>query len=269
MRAITLCLVLFVPALPAAGGETPWQEVAPDVRVRLISTGQVGADNIALVGVEIDMPPTHKTYWRVPGDTGLPTELDFEGSKGILAHEILWPFPTRDETPSYLDYVYYGPTVLPIELSVDGAAPSLKLSAVLGICSDICVPARAQFALNLWEVTPDRANALRLRQALSLTPLPWDKEPAPIGAVAYSSETQMLEVQVTQSEFDPLSIVAATASGEPMFGAPQKSPEPDLVLIPVIGKPPDLEGQPIQLIFQSNFGAFEVSRTVSKQAEPH
>lgn len=268
MRAITVYLVLLFASPPAMGGETPWQEVAPNVHLRLISTGQISADNRALVGMEIDMPPTHKTYWRVPGDTGLPTELDFAGSTGVVAHEILWPYPTRDETPSYLDYVYYGPTVLPIELSVDAAAPSLSVSAVLGICSDICVPAHAQFALNLDDMMPDRANALRLRQALSLTPLPWDEGHAPIGAVDYSAATQMLAVQVTQADFDPLSIVAATASGEPMFGAPQKSPEPDLVLIPVLGKPVDLVGQAIQLIFQTNSGAFEVVRTVSNRAEP-
>lgn len=269
MRAICVYLILFFASSPATAGGTPWQEVAPNVRLRLISTGQIDTDNRALVGIEIDMPPGHKTYWRVPGDTGLPTELDFSGSIGVVGHEILWPYPTRDETQSYLDYVYYGPTVLPIELSVDATAPSLNVSAVLGICSDICVPAHAQFALNLDEILPDRANALRLRQALSLTPLPWDEGRPAIGAVGYSPDTQMLEVRVTGSDLEPLSIVAATTSGEPLFGAPQKSPEPDLVLIPVRGKAANLEGQAIQLIFQTNSGAFEVSRAVSNRTQPH
>ena len=59
------------------------------------------------------MPQNTKTYWRIPGETGIPTELDFTGSTGIAASTILWPYPTVDHVQGYLDYVYYGPTVLP------------------------------------------------------------------------------------------------------------------------------------------------------------
>jgi DsbC/DsbD-like thiol-disulfide interchange protein len=44
------------------------------VKLRLISTGQIKANGTTLVGLEIDMPETSKTYWRVPGDTGLVAE---------------------------------------------------------------------------------------------------------------------------------------------------------------------------------------------------
>ena len=50
--------------------------VAPDVRVRLIASEQLRADHTTLAAIEIDMPASTKTYWRVPGETGIPTELE-------------------------------------------------------------------------------------------------------------------------------------------------------------------------------------------------
>jgi len=264
MRSILPVLSLVLLAGPAHAGETAWQDVAPGVKLRLISTGQIKADGTTLVGIEIDMPETNKTYWRVPGDTGLPTELDFAGSTGVLSHEILWPYPTRHETDTYLDYAYFGPTILPVELRVEPGSPSIQLSAVLGVCSDICVPAQANFSLPLVEAEPDRPNGLRIRQALALTPMQWQGDPQPIGNVELWREAGMLAVHVADPELDRASLIAATDSGEPLFGTPQKSPEPNLVLIPILGKADetDLENQAVQLTFQTGMGAFEVERTV-------
>jgi DsbC/DsbD-like thiol-disulfide interchange protein len=180
MRPILLATSLALLAVPAHAGETRWQEVAPGVSMRLISTGQIKPDGTTLVGIEIDMPETTKTYWRVPGDTGLPTELDLAGSSGVAGHEIHWPYPTRHETAAYLDYVYFGPTVLPLVLRVNAADAQLELSATLGICSDICIPAQAQFSLPLADANPDRPNGLRLRQALALAPMPWQDDKQPV-----------------------------------------------------------------------------------------
>lgn len=264
MRPILLVLSLALLAGPAHAGETEWQEVAPGVKLRLISTGQIKADGTTLIGLELDMPETNKTYWRVPGDTGLPTELDFAGSTGVRAHQILWPYPTRQETTEYLDYAYFGPTVLPVELTVEPGAPSAELSAILGVCSDICVPAQARFSLPLTDAAPDRPNGLRLRQALATTPMEWAGDPQPVDGVELWREAGMLAVRIAGPDLDPASLIAATDSGEPLFGTPQKSPEPNLVLIPILGKADefDLENQAVQLTFLTDMGAFEVRRTI-------
>ena len=249
---------------PTAAGETAWQEVAPGVKLRVISTGQVKADGTTLIGLEIDMPETSKTYWRVPGDTGFVTELDFTGSTGILDHEVLWPYPARHETPDHLDYAYFGPTVLPVELVLEPGSPQLELSAVLGVCSDICIPAQARFSLALTDAEPDRPNGLRIRQALATTPMEWQGDPQPIGNVELQDDADMLAVHVSDPELDPASLIVATDSGEPLFGTPQKSPEPNLVLIPILGKDDDLslENQLVRLTFLTGMGAFEIKRTV-------
>ena len=260
VTALSLALI----AAPVQAGETAWQEVAPGVKLRLISTGQIKANGTTLVGIEIDMPETSKTYWRVPGDTGFVTELDFTGSTGVLGHHILWPYPSRHETADYLDYAYFGPTVLPVELTVEPGSPQAELSAVLGICSDICIPAQAHFSLPLADTEPDRPNGLRIRQALATTPMEWQGDPQPIGGVDLLPESGMLAVHVGDPELDPTSLIAATDSGAPLFGTPQKSPEPNLVLIPILGKADELalENQPVRLTFLTGMGAFEVERTV-------
>ena len=268
MRLILAALSLALLAAPAHAGETAWQEVAPGVKLRLISTGQIKADGTTLVGLEIDMPETNKTYWRVPGDTGLLTELDFAGSTGVLGHRILWPYPVRHQTAEYLDYAYFGPTILPVELTVEPGSPQVELSAMLGVCSEVCVPAQARFSLSLTDAAPDRPNGLRIRQALATAPLDWPGDPQPIGNVELLPEAGMLAVHFGGEELDPASLIAATDSGEPLFGAPQKSPEPNLVLIPILGKADEwgLENQAIRLTFLTGMGAFEVKRTVKVPA---
>ena len=58
MRSLFILALLCPLAAPASAGETPWQDIAPGVQLRLISAGQVRADGTTLVGLEIDMPPT-------------------------------------------------------------------------------------------------------------------------------------------------------------------------------------------------------------------
>ena len=262
-RHPTLVLLSVLIASPALAAETAWQTVAPDVTLRLVSAGTVKPDGTTWIGVELNMPPTTKTYWRIPGETGLPTELDFAGSQGVTADTIFWPYPERDQSERYVDYVYHGPTLLPVQLQLDAATAQLELSVVMGVCSDVCVPAQARFSLPL-DNLKDMPNGLRIRQAVARAPIAWDDGPEPIGDVHYRAADHALAVRVTGPDLDPDSLIVSTDTGEPLFGAPQKSPEPDLVLIPVLGKTDEinLESRPVQLTFTTGMGAYEVTRSV-------
>jgi DsbC/DsbD-like thiol-disulfide interchange protein len=261
MRFFALLALLLLTS-PTLAGETAWQEVAPGVKLRLISSGLVKPTGKTLVALEIAMPATTKTYWRVPGDTGFPAQFDFAGS--VSDFQVLWPYPRRDETPDYLDYAYFGPTVLPIEVEVEGKAPVAELDVVLGVCSDICVPAQASFSMPLADAAPDRANGLRIRQALALAPMPWQGAEQLVGDVAYHASEAAISVEVADPALDTASLIAATVSGEPVFGTPQKSREPNLVLIPILGKADgaDVLNQDVQLTFMTEQGAFEVTRRI-------
>ncbi len=265
MRAI---LSLFISAclacLPIQAGETAWQDIAPGVAVRLISAGAPDASGKALFALEIDMPEDTKTYWRVPGETGLPLELDFSGSKGVTLAGQHWPFPQREDVAGYLDYVYYGHTVLPLELAISEKNALIDIEATLGICSDICVPAQARLTLPFAEKATDSANALRIDQALADVPIAWDGATQPIGAATVLPDTSAIAVEIDPNLLDPSSLIASTDLDGPLFGAPQKSPQDNLVLLPILGKSDNsaLDGVEVEFSFMSPRGAYQVSRTL-------
>ena len=68
--------ILALAAAPACAGATAWQELAPGVKLRLVASDTLSADGTTLAALELDMPAGTKTYWRVPGESGIPTELD-------------------------------------------------------------------------------------------------------------------------------------------------------------------------------------------------
>ena len=261
---ITLVLVLIAAA--ATAGETAWIELTPEARARLVTSDVRTAAGTTLVGLEIEMPPGTKTYWRVPGETGIPTEIDVSGSSGVTGATILFPFPVIDEG-SYRDYVYYGHTVLPVELTLDGDAPVLDAQVVLGICSDICVPAKAQFSLPLSFAKADAGQGIRIRQALANAPLDWDGKADPFASISFDDGAQALAVGVGAAEIDWGSLIVDMGPAGAMFGAPQKSPDGSTVLLPLLGGDASgLVGKPVNLTFLTRDGPFETSRQI--QAGP-
>ena len=103
-------------------------------------------------GVEIKLDPGWKTYWRDPGDSGMPPTLDFSGSDNVKAVTVLWPAPQRfpdgagGNSIGYVDHV-----VLPLRVApVDAAKPSaLHLKLGYDVCGNMCVPVEANLKLPL------------------------------------------------------------------------------------------------------------------------
>ena len=264
---------LLVPALlalsliPATAGETPWQEVAPGVSLRLVSTGTVETDGRTLVGLEIDMPTTTKTYWRVPGETGIPTTVSLRDASGVLDHDILWPLPEVDHTADYTDYVYYGPTLLPIAVTPHTEQGLFSAEIVLGICSDICIPVRAEIDLPLETGSPDAANTLRLRQAIASVPIDWTEADGaePIGDVTLDVDRSGLRVELDPSQpIDPDTILAVFADDTPLLGPATRDGAAGAVL-PIVGRADTaaLVGRSLTLYFDTPSGPYRLQRVVA------
>ncbi|WP_319530947.1 protein-disulfide reductase DsbD domain-containing protein [uncultured Cohaesibacter sp.] len=140
----TLPSLILTPALHAA--TAPWQESLGG-RVRLISGGKHGEEYKA--GLEIVLDAGWKTYWKVPGDSGIPPFLDAAASQNVAKLDIKWPTPVRykvgsDEMLGFKDAIIF-PLLLTPE---DPTKPiELKLNAQLGLCSELCVPFSADFSL--------------------------------------------------------------------------------------------------------------------------
>ena len=255
--AMTLC------AAPALAGATGWQEVAPGVQLRLITSDTL-IDGVTLAGLELDMPETTNIYWRIPGETGVPTELDFAASSGIGDPHVLWPYPAIDRSRGYLDYGYFGPVVLPFEIAAEEAGSVLDVGVLMGVCSDICVPVTAQLTLPLQFGAPDRAQSLRLEQALATVPALWDRPKQPFATVEAGLDGS-LHIYNPDPSIAPESLIADLGDPTILFETPQKSPDRDLWTLKPLGGAArkGLEGSSVQLTFLTPDGPYAVSRTIA------
>lgn len=258
-------IALILIAVPVVGAETAWSELAPGVRARLIASEVRRADGTTLVGLEVEMPGTTKTYWRVPGEAGIPTEIDVAGSSGVERATILWPYPSVDTSNGYLEYVYFGDLVLPVELAVAGDAPELVARVTMGVCDKVCVPAMTSFTLPLDFAAPDSAQSIRLAQALATTPVPWTERRDAIATLVWDGAANGLRVGLGDAGVDWASIIADMGDASALFGTPQKSPDGRTILLPLLGggDPAAVLGEQVQLTFLTPMGPFETSRRIA------
>lgn len=264
MRILLFAACLCLPAT-AHGAATPWHEVAPGARLRLISSDSKLPDGTSRIGLELDMPGSFKTYWQVPGESGIPTEIDFAGSNGIGAATIDWPYPTSETSGGYLDYVYHGHFVLPVTLVPSAAHGQIEAGVIMGVCSDVCIPVRASFSLPLDFASPDAVQSLRLQQAEATVPIRWNGPAPAFSTVRFDVAQSRLVLGDVGADVDPSSVLASTADPTVVFDAPQKSPDGHALLLPLRGKPQhsDWMAQPIRLTFMTGEGPYYVVQQVT------
>lgn len=132
-----LSLALLAPALPAAAFS---QE---DVLRGDLRSGWQEKGGAHMTALHLTMAPGWKTYWRSPGDAGIPPSFDWSGSENLRAVQFHWPRPHVFTLNGMTTVGYKTDLVLPIEvIPVDPSKPvRLKATVDLGVCDDICIPA--------------------------------------------------------------------------------------------------------------------------------
>jgi DsbC/DsbD-like thiol-disulfide interchange protein len=121
---------------------------------RLIAGGAVQSAGATWLrgGVEIRLAPGWKTYWRYPGDSGVPPTLNFAGSENVKSVTALWPAPERfNDGAGGHSIGYVGDFVLPLRIAPqDPARPSaLRVTLDYAVCGNLCVPVQASLDLAL------------------------------------------------------------------------------------------------------------------------
>jgi suppressor for copper-sensitivity B len=148
---LVLTIIMGIAGARAAEIVSRWF-VTDQGRVRLVA-GQdsVGPDGTVPLGLEFQLAPHWKIYWRSPGDAGYPPQIDWTGSQNLSAATLDWPTPKRFsvqglETVGYEDHV-----VLPIAAQAARPGQALGLRAALRYltCSEICVPYETNLTLDL------------------------------------------------------------------------------------------------------------------------
>src|SRR5580700_2194213 len=148
-------LMLATVALTCAGFVTTAQaqdasswDGEPHGSSRLIAGAarNTGDKKLARAGIEIRLDPGWKTYWRYPGDSGVPPTLDFAGSENVKSVTVLWPAPERiDDGSGGHSIGYERDVVLPLRVLANDATQPASLHVKVGyaVCGNLCIPAEA------------------------------------------------------------------------------------------------------------------------------
>ena len=122
-----------------------------------------------MAALSLSLSPGWKTYWRAPGEAGIPPEFDWSGSQNIRSVQWHWPSPSVFHSNGMQTVGYHDALVLPVEIiPIDPAQPvTVSLRVDLGVCNDICMPASLAFSGSLAPVAgPDPV----IRAALDARP---------------------------------------------------------------------------------------------------
>ena len=149
---------------------SPWQKDRHSA-VRLLAGSRSGP--VLLGGIAMQLQAGWKTYWRTPGDSGVPPRFDFSKSENIEAVTVLWPAPTKfDDGAGGHSLGYHNDIVLPLRIVAKNPDKPVTLRADINyaVCEKICIPvdASAELSFNSVASTEDSA----LFAALDAVPKP-------------------------------------------------------------------------------------------------
>ncbi len=199
-RLLALLFVLFTAPALAQGGKAVVQ--TENVRAELLAdVSTVKPGEPFWVGLRQTIRPKWHTYWKNPGDSGLPTEIAWTLPEGVTAGPIVWPRPSLYDIGGIVNYGFQDEAVLLVQVTppatLAGSLP-LVASANWLVCEDVCIPEEAKLELVLpvaATVAPASPATLKVfeaaRQRLPL-PSPW---PARYGVSRGGDPTVVVEAK--------------------------------------------------------------------------
>jgi DsbC/DsbD-like thiol-disulfide interchange protein len=203
-------------------------------------------------GLDILLDKGWKTYWRMPGDAGVPPQFDWSGSHNVRSVTVLWPAPPRvidagGETVGYKNRV-----VFPLDIVAgDESMPvALRLEAFLGVCEAICIPVQLDEALTQGRAEP--ADASLIAAFAARVPQRVDA-----GSRFHVDRTQLVEeagkpalaLRLAGKDFDKGLDVFVEGSDFAYFHAPRPAGDAANVHLPIDGlkDPARLRGKTLTL----------------------
>jgi DsbC/DsbD-like thiol-disulfide interchange protein len=147
---ITMAVSAYSPAM--AGSATSWvTKNHATTRLVVDTTSWKNQQKVLVAGIHIKLDDGWKTYWRYPGDSGLPPRFDWSGSVNLKSAKLLWPAPKRMLDSAGTSIGYKKEVVFPVVIEpVTADKPIiLKLKMEYAVCADICIPAEADLQLKV------------------------------------------------------------------------------------------------------------------------
>ena len=205
--AVTLSVACTAIAARAEDS-SPWQRDAHSA-VRLLAGSRSGT--VLLGGIAIKLEPGWHTYWRTPGDSGVPPRFDFSKSDNVEAVTVLYPAPQKfDDGAGGTSLGYIHQIVLPLRITAKDANKPVTLRADINyaVCEKICIPVDAYAELAFASVASTEDG--NLSEALNSVPKPaniGDPNPLTIRDVKREGKINVL-VDVSAPEGKDVSLFA-------------------------------------------------------------
>src|SRR5215510_5201120 len=157
--AATLLAVSLSPGARAEDA-SPWQRDGHSA-VRLLAGSRSGA--VLIGGIAFQLQPGWKTYWRNPGDSGVPPRIDFSKSENVESVTILWPAPKKfPDGAGGTSLGYQKQVLLPLRIVAKHADKPVTLRAAINyaVCEKLCVPVEANAELVFTSVASTEDSAI-------------------------------------------------------------------------------------------------------------
>ncbi|THD85121.1 hypothetical protein E7811_05245 [Aliigemmobacter aestuarii] len=134
----------------SAFGAVPAEAQNPVVEAQMLGGWQTDSGS-RMAAAQFTLSPEWKTYWRAPGDAGIPPMFDWAGSENVASVRFHWPRPIVFDFNGMRTIGYRNELVLPIEVTPKDPSQPIKLRASvdIGVCRDICVPATIDLRADL------------------------------------------------------------------------------------------------------------------------
>jgi DsbC/DsbD-like thiol-disulfide interchange protein len=234
MRLLAFALVMLAACVKVAhAADASTWSADMHARVRLIA-GEAHSDAVT-AGIEIQLDPGWKTYWRYPGDSGVPPRFDFAGSQNVRSVSVQYPAPHRFSDEAGNSIGYKGGVVFPLKIAAQDATKPvvLHLKVDYAVCEKLCVPAEGHAELALTGAPSSAQSLLSAAEARVPRPVALGQDgPLAIRAVRRDASTKPQKVVVD--------VAAPTGTDLDLFA---EGPTPEWALPlpkPTPGAPPGL-----------------------------
>lgn len=164
IRIFPLSITFFILALPAIARDLP-----PGIESARLLPGWVDDQGNRVSAFELQLEPGWKTYWRKPGDSGLPPSFDWVASQNLAEVTLHWPAPEAIRSGGDVTLGYHDLLVLPFTASPENPDRPMELRTAIefAVCEKICVPAY----LELQAPPPDSMATPEINKALAKQPI--------------------------------------------------------------------------------------------------
>lgn len=173
-----LWLCLFLGGA-VAQGQTPTHQVKTDqVRATLLAHAPRGVQSgqTLWLGLRLQHAPDWHTYWKNPGDSGLPTALTWQLPPGLNVSSVVWPTPQKFPLGDLANYGYGGDVLLPVEVRIPATHQAgdtrVQLHAQWLVCRTECIPEEGRFELTLGANSQPAEHQALFEKAWSMAPTP-------------------------------------------------------------------------------------------------